>query len=149
MLSRLIKYLKNNDNGASLIEFALITPFLLMLVVGIIEFGWIYNGYISLNGATREGARIASIYKAMPGDPDYTNYIIDEVMKHETNTLEITNIRVTSVEVGASAYRTNGVRVEADGSISLLLGGISFLPIFDESGNFNFSAQTTMSLEPN
>jgi len=143
LAKNLLRRLKKNDRGASLIEFAIVAPLLIVLFMGIIEFGWVYNGYITLNGATREGARIASIYKAMPGDPDYTNYIIDEVMKHETNTLEITNIRVTSVEVGASAYRTNGVRVEADGRISLLLG----IPLIPIPNPFNFTAQTTMSLE--
>jgi len=136
--------LKINDRGASLIEFALVTPLLLALVLGIIEFGWVYNGYITLNGATREGARIATIYKLLPVDEGYTGYIEAEVQKHETNTLQINNIRIIPIDEGQGNNATRMVRVEVDGSISLLLGGIPFIPIDDP---FDLSAQTTMRLE--
>ena len=145
MVKLFLNLLKKNDRGASMIEFAIVTPLLLIpLVVGIIEFGWIYNGYISLNGATREGARVASIYKVLPGDDEYNDYIISEVKKHATNTLEINDIRVIPVEVGVNPHKTKGVRVEADGRINLLFGGIPFFPVHDP---FNVTAQTTMSLE--
>jgi hypothetical protein len=59
VLKRLLCMLKKNERGAAFIEFALVAPFLIFLVMGIIEFGWIFNGYIVLTGAAREGARLA------------------------------------------------------------------------------------------
>lgn len=144
MVNNLFRQLKKNDRGASLIEFALVTPLLLALVMGIIEFGWVYNGYITLNGATREGARVATIYKMLPGEEGYTGYIEDEVQKHETNTLQINAVNVHSHEEGQGENATKSVRVEAEGSISLLLGGIPFIPLPDP---FEIAAQTTMRLE--
>jgi hypothetical protein len=135
--------LKKHDHGVSLIEFAIVIPLLLVLVMGIIEFGWVYNGYITLHGATREGARMASIYRLLPGDEDYTGYIETEVKKHATNTLQIENVRVIPFEMGANPNRTKGIRVEADGKISLLLG----IPLIPLDNPFEFSAQTTMRLE--
>jgi Flp pilus assembly protein TadG len=44
-----------------MVEFALILPILLMLVVGIIEFGRAYNTQIALQGAAREGARALAL----------------------------------------------------------------------------------------
>ena len=144
MLKSFFRRFKKNDRGVSLIEFTILAPFLLILVMGIVEFGWIYNGYITLNGATREGARIASIYTALPGDPDYTGYIEAEVQKHATNTLQINAVNVEPYEEGQGNNKTKRVRVEADGSISLLLRGNPFVPLPDP---FKISAQTTMRLE--
>ncbi len=40
-----------------MVEFAIILPLLLMLLMGIIEFGRAYNTQISIQAAAREGAR--------------------------------------------------------------------------------------------
>jgi len=45
--------------GSQLLEFALALPFLLVMVVGIIDFGQAYNLKQKLNDAAREGARFA------------------------------------------------------------------------------------------
>lgn len=50
-----------SDRGASAVEFALVLPLLLLLVVGIAEFGRAYNVQISLSAAAREGVRVAAI----------------------------------------------------------------------------------------
>lgn len=50
-----------DDSGAVVVEFALILPFLLLLVFGIISFGAAYNTQIALQGAAREGARALAL----------------------------------------------------------------------------------------
>ncbi len=60
MIRKILQRLRKSDHGASFIEFALVLPFLLALVIGIVEFGWIFNGYINITGAAREGARLAA-----------------------------------------------------------------------------------------
>ena|SRR6056297_575878 len=52
---------EQRDRGAVLVEFALIVPLLLILLVGIIEFGRAYNTQIALQGAAREGARALAL----------------------------------------------------------------------------------------
>jgi Flp pilus assembly protein TadG len=49
----------NSGAGSQLLEFALALPFLLVMVVGIIDFGQAYNLKQKLNDAAREGARFA------------------------------------------------------------------------------------------
>jgi Flp pilus assembly protein TadG len=46
--------------GQSLLEFALVLPFLLLIAFGIIEFGRAYYQYNTLNKAIRDGARYLS-----------------------------------------------------------------------------------------
>ena len=57
-LKRTIKKIKLKK-GSSLIEFAVIAPILLMLIAGIIQFGFIINAKIAVNAACFEGARAA------------------------------------------------------------------------------------------
>ena len=45
------------QQGAAMVELALILPVLIVLVFGIIEFGRAFNADISLTHAAREGAR--------------------------------------------------------------------------------------------
>ena len=44
-----------------LIEFALVLPVLLLLVVGIIDFGFAFNQWNTAQNAAREGARVAAV----------------------------------------------------------------------------------------
>lgn len=50
----------DRQRGQSLVEFALILPVLLMLLLGLIEFGFVFAHHQGLEYATREGARTAS-----------------------------------------------------------------------------------------
>ena len=50
------------EEGQSLVEFALILTPLLFLLLGIVQFGFIFQAYVTLSTAAREAARDASIY---------------------------------------------------------------------------------------
>lgn len=52
----ILKSLKN-QKGQALVEFAIVLPVLLMLVMGIIQFGMMLNSYLAIENASREGAR--------------------------------------------------------------------------------------------
>lgn len=45
------------DGGAVLVEAALVMPLLILLLVGIVEFGRVWNAQLSLTHAAREGIR--------------------------------------------------------------------------------------------
>lgn len=57
-----------SERGAALVEFALTLPLLLLLLVGIMDFGLAFQRYNALNNATREGARMAVLPGYTPGD---------------------------------------------------------------------------------
>lgn len=58
MLKRAASRLRN-DAGSATVEFALITPILLLMIFGIIEFGRVLSVQHLLNTAAREAARVA------------------------------------------------------------------------------------------
>ena len=47
------------EDGAELIEFAVVLPLLLLVVLGIIDFGLLFQRYLVVMNAAREGARVA------------------------------------------------------------------------------------------
>lgn len=52
---------KASERGAVAVEFALLAPILIMILLGIMEFGRAYNVQISLTNAAREGVRAMAI----------------------------------------------------------------------------------------
>ncbi len=54
---------RRNRRGSQLIEFGLTVPILVLVLGGIIEYGMMFNQYLSVLSATRDGAR----WGATPG----------------------------------------------------------------------------------
>jgi Flp pilus assembly protein TadG len=48
-------------DGQALVEFAMVLPLLALLLFAVIQFGIVYNNYISLTDAVRAGARKAAV----------------------------------------------------------------------------------------
>lgn len=122
----LIKRIRNSQRGNALIEFALVIPILLILVMGIIEFGYIYNGYIIITGAAREGARVAVVGR--PG----------EIEQKVNNHLAGSYISGPSVgfEIGEVGEETE---VTVTGTVSTLTGFFDYL-----GSSFTLTAKATM-----
>ena len=68
-----LKHLRGT-HGTQLLEFALALPFLLVLVVGIIDFGKAYNIKHILTNASREGARITASSPLTDADCDTSGH---------------------------------------------------------------------------
>ncbi|MEN6347844.1 MAG: TadE/TadG family type IV pilus assembly protein [Syntrophomonas sp.] len=49
--------LASSNEGQALVEMALVLPLLLLLLIGILEFGRIMGAYMVINDLSREGAR--------------------------------------------------------------------------------------------
>jgi len=52
---------RRTERGAVVVEFALVVPLLLMLVFGIVDFGWMMNRDMLVDNASRDGVRVASL----------------------------------------------------------------------------------------
>lgn len=52
------------EDGQAMVEFALILPIFLLILCGILDFGWLFYNQLSLNNACREGARYAVVNTA-------------------------------------------------------------------------------------
>ena len=110
-MKRLLKRFRA-DEAAQLVEFALVLPLLLFVMLGIAEFGFIFQRYEVVTNAAREGARMAVL-------PGYTNTDVDtRVRVYVTQgkvptTATNPNVAVTdvSIPVGAGLPPINAKRV--------------------------------------
>ena len=50
-----------SEKGQSLVEFALVAPLLIVIVFAVVQFGVLYNNYVTLTDAARTGARKAAV----------------------------------------------------------------------------------------
>lgn len=55
-------HVRRRDDGATAVEFALLFPLFIMLVVGTISFGFAFERWISVTQAAREASRFAATY---------------------------------------------------------------------------------------
>lgn len=52
---------RKSERGAVAVEFALLAPILIMIMLGVMEFGRAYNAQVTLTNAARESARSMAI----------------------------------------------------------------------------------------
>jgi Flp pilus assembly protein TadG len=50
-----------SERGQTMTEFAIVLPILVVLLFGVIQFGIIFNNYVTLTDAVRAGARKAAV----------------------------------------------------------------------------------------
>jgi Flp pilus assembly protein TadG len=95
-----------NEKGAALIEAAITVPIILLISVGIFEFGRAYQTMQVLTNAAREGARIAVITAST--DADVTarvrNYMkAGSLPNHATAAVTIQrDVKMTGADTGSS-----------------------------------------------
>ena len=113
------------EGGAELIEMALVLPILLLVVLGIVDFAFIFQRYEAVTNATREGARVA----VLPGytEPDVQSRVQSYV---QTGGLPTTasnptvTVTPTTVAVGGSTWSATQVNVSYEHDY-LFLGPIA------------------------
>ncbi|MCD9623537.1 TadE/TadG family type IV pilus assembly protein [Rhabdothermincola salaria] len=118
-----------NDEGAALVEFALVLPFLALLLFGIIEFGWTFGQYLDVRHGARESARLTAVnYRSTAGATGgaQSAEIVAETCDRLTNPDEST------VEIrfdGAGSATGDPVTVEVTQGVDSLTGFLDpFLP---------------------
>lgn len=104
------KMLIKEQNGAAVVEFAIVLPLLVLLLCGIIEFGLLFYNKQVITNASREGAR-AGIIAYDSDDPPGTHFstdaqIIDIVEKYCEDHLITINNPHDNVDI---SFSSNGI----------------------------------------
>ena len=100
-----------------MVEFALVIPILCLVLFGILQFGALYNDYVTLTDAARVGARKASVSRHEASPPDAA----EAAARSSAKDLDQTKL---DVDVSATAWEHGGtVTVEATYPYSINLLG--------------------------
>lgn len=114
---------RKDERGASLVEFAVIAPLLLMVLFGIIESGWAFSQQLEIRHGAREGARLASInYGGTEGS------VVTEAcsrMDHTTGGAAVT-LAHTGTSIGETAIVTvSAPNQSLTGFMDWVFGGVT------------------------
>ena len=124
-----------NKKGQSLVETALVLPIILLILMGIVDFGMMFNNYLTISNAAREGARSAAV--------GATNEQIDSVIEKVTATLDQTKIDKDYSPPVEERYKGTEVTVTVTYRYKLLTPLIGKL----FSGPINLTATAVMRIE--
>ena len=114
MRKRLRKAFKRED-GQAMVEFALILPIFLLILCGIIDFGWLFYNQLSLNNACREGARYAVVHTDENAD---TQSIINHIENLSTTVFANDGVDITVTYSSPSDPTAGDVTVSMQADIS-------------------------------
>lgn len=145
-----IRNLGNNERGQSAVEFALILPILIIILLGIVEFGWFLNAKITITSAAREGARVYAIH----GDKDDVSTRVTDAV---ANTLSPTSVQqVTGSPALSTIKDVSGIKmaeVTVTGKVSGITGFFSrpfmgfFNAVIDSDNTLTMSSKASMRVE--
>ncbi|MHC1694377.1 MAG: TadE/TadG family type IV pilus assembly protein [Eubacteriales bacterium] len=114
MLCRLRTCLKNKK-GQAMVELAVTLPIFILVLCGIIDFGWIITNQNSIDYSARAGARYATVNSsgadAVETIRDYTNALIPSRLSEGLN-IEITFTNTANHTMGDVIVSVTG-QVEA------------------------------------
>lgn len=126
------------EDGQAMVEFALILPLLILLLCGIIDFGWIFGNQITMNNASREAARFMAI-----------NYDTTKTLtQNQTVATGIMQARLSTMDDGSLVVTltTNGDTVTVSASYPLpILTPLLSTILGDDT--INIDSSTSMRLE--
>lgn len=139
-----IKRVRVNDRGANLVEFALVAPLLLILVLGIIEFGILFGEYNEIRHSAREGARYAAVSNPDLGEANWE----DNVVKSVCDSLNLPNAGTISVAVTGPSSGAKPAKGEyATVSVSANVSSLSGAPIISSFIPSSLSNDATFRME--
>jgi len=100
-----------SESGQALVEFALVVPIFLLLLLGIVEFARAWNIYEVLTDAGREGARNAVVDNSLM-TADGVKALVVEAGQRAGITIDPADITITGFRAGRGETAT--VRIEYD-----------------------------------
>ena len=134
---------RRHDRGQSLVEFALVLPILLILLLGILDFGRAVAAYNSVSNGARSGARVAIV------DQDIT--AIEAAVESEAFGLPDVTVTYDPNAEGVPACPAAGdccPRIGCVIEVSVSTEYIPATPIFSQLvGSITVSSQSQMPIE--
>jgi Flp pilus assembly protein TadG len=124
------------EDGQSIVEFAIIAPFLLFLLLAITQFGLAFHNYLAITDAARVGARAAAVNR--------TNNPCTAARTAIQNTVSSTQWGVISSRItcgpGAPGPAGSAYTISISYPVTIGLPGMFGLPAFNQTGTMNTSA---------
>ena len=104
--------LKGNEKGSAPVRLVLLGLVIFILVYGVVNLGWILNGFITINSAAREGVKIAVANEA-------SEAVEGEIKQAVRDNADFIDFREGSIEIDFAEEVGNEAAVTATGRVML------------------------------
>jgi hypothetical protein len=91
------------EDGQSLVEFALVIPIFLMLMMGLLEYGFLYNNILTVQYASRQGVSIAAEAGSLDGADCYILKAVEAALQSPTNRTSVEAVEVYESDTNGDA----------------------------------------------
>lgn len=91
------------EHGQGLVEFALLLPVFLLLLLGMIQFGLVFHTYLTLEDGAHEGVRAATIDNGTQTLSQVTQAVIDAMPTLNSSSVTVTMNPSTTPRVNGTA----------------------------------------------
>ncbi len=108
------------ERGAALVEMAVLAPLLLLLALGIVEFGWLFGQFNDVRHGAREGGRFAAV------DGGDENAIADRVCQS-----------MDGLDAGMTLITITVAEVESNGEAGIQKGDTGTLQVTADVGSLS------------
>lgn len=128
--------LRKSRRGQSLVEAAFVLPLFILILAGLIDFGWLLANQLMVNNGSRDGARFAIVNS---DEPDLIELVTDRVMQNPG----LSDETAVTVEVAA----INGgqdIQVVVSKQVIVLT---PIAGLFTQNQNMTLHASTVMRIE--
>jgi Flp pilus assembly protein TadG len=121
----------SRDRGQALVEFAAVLLPLILVLVGIVQFGFLFSAYVGTSNAAREAGRAATVHRFDPNEDQATNDLA----------------RCQEALTAATASLDDGVPGQFSGSCATANGGGDFSITYPDSATCVGTSRTGCQVE--
>ncbi|MEA4890539.1 MAG: TadE/TadG family type IV pilus assembly protein [Clostridiaceae bacterium] len=122
------------EDGQAIVEAAIVIPLIILIICGIIDFGWIMSNQLMVNNCSREGARYAVVNSG-------ESNLADLVTTHVQQVSGFGSLEDLSVTVNLTG--TDDVQVQVKKTIKVLT---PLVGIFVENQEIILQSNTVMRI---
>ena len=133
------------ERGVALAEFALVLPLLMLLLLGMVDFGKAFTMWIDETHLANQAARYAAVNSAPTAG---CNGCLESDIEDQADTQELKDtIDVTITFPDGKACKGDAVKVDVTGKSQFFAFLTGFVPGLDGAGKKTLTASATMRIE--
>lgn len=134
---------RNRERGAAVVEMAFVAPFLIILLLGVVEFGWKFGEYNEVRHATREAARFAAVSEPdLDGDSDFDS---DDIVQAVCDSLNLSGAGTVDIDIDLGG--TGQIGDQSEITVTLDVDSLTGAPLITPFLPSSLSNEVTFRLE--
>jgi Flp pilus assembly protein TadG len=123
------------SRGQALVEFALVFPIFFTLILGVIEFAFVFNALLSVNYAARDAALAAAEAGDTPGADCVILQAVESAMEPPTDKARIQTVEIYEADANGNQIGTPTTYMRSSSTSCSFIDGTTASVPYNRTGN--------------